>query len=117
METKKVAEPFFCEKCFYKTSKISNWKKHLTTLKHLLETTGNTKVADSIMECKICNKSFKTRAGLWKHEQKCQKSSPKKEGEKQEKKKLIHETMDDEVENAKKLVEANVDDSDSNDNG
>ena len=105
METKKVAETFFCEKCNYKTSKISNWKKHLLTRKHLLETTGNTKVADSLMECKICNKPFKTRAGLWKHEQKCQKSSSKKEGEKQEKKKLIDETVDDEVENAKKMVE------------
>ena len=105
METKKVAETYYCEKCAYKTSKLSNWKKHLLTRKHFLETTGNTKVADSLMECKICNKPFKTRAGLWKHEQKCQKSSPKKEGEKQEKKKFVDENVDDEVENAKKMVE------------
>lgn len=109
METKKVAETYYCEKCSYKTSKLSNWKKHLLTRKHFLETTGNKKVADSLMECKICNKTFKSRAGLWKHEQKCQKSSPKKEGEKQEKKKLIDETVDDEVENAKKLVEKKAD--------
>ena len=105
METKKVAKTYFCEKCLYKTNKKNDWQKHLITRKHLLETSGNKKVADSLMECKTCNKIFKTRAGLWKHEQKCQKSRTKEGGEKVEKKKLLDENVEDEVENAKKLVE------------
>jgi len=38
METEKllkVAQNFICEKCDYTTSKLSSYKKHLTTAKHL----------------------------------------------------------------------------------
>ena len=44
METKnspKLAKNFYCEKCDYKCSKESDYKKHLSTRKHKMETNGN----------------------------------------------------------------------------
>jgi hypothetical protein len=115
METKKVAEIYFCERCIYKTSKVGNWKKHLLTRKHLLETTGNKKVADSLMECKFCNKKFKTRAGLWKHERKCTKSSQIVEEKDLDKKTEIFEKKNEnnkkniyEVEEVEESIDINI---------
>ena len=34
-----------------------------------METSGNKSTDDYI--CKICNKSYKNRSGLWKHMKKC----------------------------------------------
>jgi len=76
METKKllkVATKFICEKCDYNTSKLSSYKKHLTTAKHLgkhMETKRLLKVAE-INNCEYCNKSYHNRSSLWKHKQKC----------------------------------------------
>ena len=76
METKKllkVATKFICEKCDYNTSKLSSYKKHLTTAKHLgkhMETKKLLKVAE-INNCEYCNKSYHNRSSLWKHKQKC----------------------------------------------
>ena len=44
METKnspKLANFFFCKKCDYNCSKESDYKKHLSTRKHKMETNGN----------------------------------------------------------------------------
>jgi len=76
METKKllkVATKFICEKCDYNTSKLSSYKKHLTTAKHLgkhMETKKLLKVAET-NNCEYCNKSYHNRSSLWKHKQKC----------------------------------------------
>ena len=76
METKKllkVATKFICEKCDYNTSKLSSYKKHLTTTKHLgkhMETKKLLKVAET-NNCEYCNKSYHNRSSLWKHKQKC----------------------------------------------
>jgi hypothetical protein len=76
----KVAQRFSCELCDYHTDKKSSYDKHLTTSKHTKLTKVNTfsnkschEVADDIKEfiCNCCNKSFKSRVGLWKHKQKC----------------------------------------------
>ena len=79
METEKllkVAKNFICEKCHYNTSKLSSYKKHLTTAKHLgkqKETEKLLKVADTHI-CEYCNKSYHNRSSLWKHKQKCHAS-------------------------------------------
>ena len=76
METEKllkVAKNFVCEKCNYNTSKLSSYKKHLTTAKHLgkqKETEKLLKVAD-VNKCDYCYKPYHNRSSLWKHKQKC----------------------------------------------
>jgi hypothetical protein len=52
----------FCEKCNYSTANKSNFQKHLKTKKHL---TVETK------KCTKCDKTYKTRQSLWKHQQNC----------------------------------------------
>lgn len=77
METKssqKVASVYHCKKCDYITCKTSNWKKHCKTKKHI-GNNGNTmetqKVAGYV--CSICGKKYKTRSGIFKHSQSCEK--------------------------------------------
>jgi len=76
----KVASRFCCEICEYFTSKKSSFDKHLLTAKHIKLTNVNMisnkscpKVADDVKTfmCFTCNKSFKSRVGLWKHKIKC----------------------------------------------
>ena len=75
---KKVANNFYCEKCDYTCCKVYNWKKHLDTAKHLQETNGSILETESGKKwqnekicCEKCNKEFKTRSGLWKHNKNC----------------------------------------------
>ena len=69
----KNAKKKYCEKCDFTCSKESNWKKHLTTAKHMKEINGNVGNEQTavLYECYICNKEFKTKSGLWKHKKKC----------------------------------------------
>jgi hypothetical protein len=78
----KVAEKFYCEGCDYTTSKMSSYKKHLSTAKHIKLTNLTVKSAkvaypDDKHICDSCNKQYKSRMGLWQHRQKCgQESEP-----------------------------------------
>ena len=77
METAKNAKNakfFSCENCNFYCSKQSDWKRHMLTRKHLLETNGNiaeTKKNANDNQCEICNKYYKTNSGLWKHKKHC----------------------------------------------
>jgi hypothetical protein len=68
---------FFCEKCNYKTSDKSNYKKHCLTARHKLVTNGDNKSTFStestseILQCRKCNKTYKSRNGLWLHSKNC----------------------------------------------
>ena len=78
METKnslKLAKKFYCEKCDYKCSKESDYKKHLSTRKHKMETNGNKTRQNSPYICE-CGIEYKTRSGLFKHKQKCKMIIP-----------------------------------------
>jgi hypothetical protein len=83
METNKVpksSNKYCCELCNYNTSRNSQIQRHYETDKHKknqLETNGNNKVPKSSISnntnflCETCNKTFISRAGLWKHNKKC----------------------------------------------
>jgi hypothetical protein len=85
METNKKS-PFFnnykfnCINCDYFTDKKSSYDKHLLTSKHIKLTQVNTfsnkscpKIIDvnKLFNCKLCDKEFTSRVGLWKHNKKC----------------------------------------------
>jgi ribosomal protein L37AE/L43A len=77
----KVAQKYCCENCNYNTVKKRNYEKHLLTGKHVSLTDVNTKVAksSSVYICNICNKSYKSRVGLWSHKKKCSQQPKEKE--------------------------------------
>ena len=65
---------FYCEKCNFVCSKKSNYDKHLLTRKHV-NVTNVTKCYRKNAElivCEMCNKTYKSRMGLWHHKQKCE---------------------------------------------
>ena len=79
---KKNENKFYCTSCNHKCSYLSDWERHVITRKHLkhpkMEINGkNGNNFDEKNEkhnnytCKHCNKNYKTIAGLWKHNKKC----------------------------------------------
>lgn len=73
----------YCEICDYYTSRKSNLNKHFSTQKHKKKCKEyvnfcKQKVTEEIVEtkfaCKQCNKTYKSRVGLWKHKKKCKKN-------------------------------------------
>jgi hypothetical protein len=78
-ETAENAYKYVCKKCDFKCSKLSNYNCHLLTLKHKRVTTSDKNQAENLENdikqyiCKICNKEYKSRNGLWLHKQKCKK--------------------------------------------
>ena len=64
---------FVCEKCDFKCSKESNYKKHIETNKHKRVTESNKKMPtneEKTFIC-ICGNSYKYRPGLAKHKRMC----------------------------------------------
>ena len=67
---------YYCETCNYYTSYSKDYKKHILTKKHIMvsvEINGNNEEIKKSYICQNCNKEFKTNAGLWKHNKKCNK--------------------------------------------
>jgi len=71
---------FECIYCDFRTNKKSNYKEHLLTRKHVLETNGNffqqfpakqAITAKHGHNCINCNATYKNKSGLWKHRKKC----------------------------------------------
>ena len=73
----KTSHKFYCEKCDYGTCKKFNFDLHLESKKHknnVLTTNNNELVAKTSTkkyECENCEKCFNDRAGLWRHNKKC----------------------------------------------
>jgi hypothetical protein len=83
-EISKSAPNFYCENCDYYCNLKSNYKKHLTTEKHIhnMNNVNHTTVEDTkikILNCEVCNKEFMNNSGLWKHKKKCLVLDSKKE--------------------------------------
>jgi hypothetical protein len=74
---------YSCENCDYNTSRKSSFDKHLLTAKHSVNATFNTKVAKSCKNifytCELCDKKYKSRVGLWKHNKSCNQMPVKKD--------------------------------------
>jgi len=78
--SQKCSNKFYCELCDYKCSKQSVFNKHLTTRKHINNNDNNAKMfqkCPTIYECEFCPKVFKDRAGLWRHNKKCNEDTQK----------------------------------------
>jgi len=72
-----TSHKYCCLKCKYYTDKKSNYDSHLLTRKHFWKQNWiqpeTKKPADNI--CKICDKIFANRSGLWKHKKKCNQNN------------------------------------------
>ena len=60
-------ERYTCHMCNYTTIRLNNWKKHLTTKKHLNRQNGIQ------YTCDVCNKNYKFSSGLSRHKMTCGK--------------------------------------------
>jgi hypothetical protein len=70
----KVAKTFQCECCDYKCCKESDYKKHLSTSKHLNNYNDLHNIAEKsskVYACNICNKEYIFRQSLYNHKKKC----------------------------------------------
>ena len=77
-EVAKSSNEFFCKNCDYTTSKLYNYKKHLSTSKHKIAMIFNNDVENVAKSsnpkqyiCQNCNKIYKDNSGLWRHNKKC----------------------------------------------
>jgi len=73
----KLCYRFYCNYCQYGTSKKSSIDNHFLSAKHQKHTKGTggnqnmPKLCSQNYSCDKCNKIFKNRSGLWKHNKKC----------------------------------------------
>jgi len=72
---------FICELCHYKSLYSKDYKKHILTKKHQSNKNNGEnnvlstqKVLQKKFACEKCNKEFKDRTGLWRHNKKCENS-------------------------------------------
>jgi len=74
-----VANYFCCLRCDYSSSRKSSYDKHILSYKHHKLTNNNSKLTKSCKKvakicefiCNNCNKEYKSRVGLWKHNKNC----------------------------------------------
>ena len=86
-----LCSKYFCNICDYKTSKKSSFDNHKLSAKHKktakinnLETDGNQimpELCSISYSCKKCEKNFKNRSGLWKHNKICKEEFDKTSNE------------------------------------
>lgn len=57
MENIKIKAEWECKKCFFKTNRLADWKRHIKTLKH----------KKLYFMCTTCDKVFNNRQGLYRH--------------------------------------------------
>ena len=72
------APKFYCEKCDYKTNRKNNFEEHLLTAKHMKSTfinlcqpNSSKNQQSSKFTCINCNKEYKDKSGLWRHNKVC----------------------------------------------
>jgi len=88
-----ISPDFYCEYCVMITSNKKDFNKHLLTAKHLKRSLGD-KIGDigdkkkPIMKCNKCNKIYKSRNGLWKHNKICKNEN---ENENENEKEILNQ--------------------------
>ena len=70
--TYKKPNIFECVKCNFTTSNKKDYNRHLLTRKHKMEADGSIKKPQTYL-CSFCNKEYRSRGSLWKHEKNCNK--------------------------------------------
>jgi hypothetical protein len=68
-----ITSKFTCNLCDYKTCRRSQYDRHLKTTKHIKlqkSTNGTNKYV-----CKMCDREYKDRSGLWKHNKNCNETT------------------------------------------
>ena len=67
---------FSCTICDYNCCRRSDMKNHINSKKHTLKLNSIKRInsVTSQFACQYCNKPYKTKSGLWKHEKKCEVS-------------------------------------------
>jgi len=77
-ENAKNAKKFICELCDFKCCKLSDWNRHIITLKHIKATKCyknasdfTPKNASSKINCPICDKQFSHTSSMFRHKKKC----------------------------------------------
>ena len=65
----KNAKQFSCEKCDYICCNKTNYNKHLSTRKHLMDNKDKTKLLKVALtyKCDNCSNIYKHQSGLCKH--------------------------------------------------
>ena len=95
-----MEKKYICKKCFFKTDRLTDWKRHLKTMKH----------KHLHFMCSTCDKVFNNRQGLYRHKKnKCIKDESiiKKEMQLEEMKyELVHGLAKNEI--MEKLIEENI---------
>ncbi len=66
----KTSNNFCCEICDYVTSRKYNYNSHIESKKH--KNNAFSAKTSKTYNCSECSKTFKDRAGLWRHNKKCQ---------------------------------------------
>ena len=71
--SQKVEKKYLCDSCDYITSKKTDFNKHVLTRKHLQLTNVNIQETGivALHSCSTCNKTYRSRVGLWKHTKVC----------------------------------------------
>ena len=75
-KSQKIPMTFECKHCYYITSNKKDYSKHLLTRKHAEATDQQHKCPQKspLHKCRLCNKIYKDRTGLWRHNKKCSQS-------------------------------------------
>jgi hypothetical protein len=69
----KTSTFFHCILCDYNTKRKYNFNLHLDSIRHKNnENNGNLAKTSNMYKCNNCEKEYKDRAGLWRHNKKCQ---------------------------------------------
>ena len=68
---KKTPIKYYCKKCDFSSRNKTDFNRHLSTAKHLMETNGNLRETKKTHFFCSCGKSYKSRSGLFKHKKKC----------------------------------------------
>ena len=62
---------FYCDVCDIKCSRKYDFNRHIATLKHVANESGDTKKRKKDYSCNLCDKKYKSTNGIWKHKKKC----------------------------------------------
>jgi len=66
---------FYCDVCDMKCSRKYDFDRHIATLKHVANASGDKKKRKKDYSCNLCDKTYKSINGIWKHKKKCIKTN------------------------------------------